>query len=119
MYGWITTRSGRSPSSRSGSTCSSQMRTSSSSRRYPASVARPSGGKSEYLIGRKNGLVASVSAGRIIFTCISVALLAEEHHGHLTAARTVEVGEEHPLPASELQPAVHDVEADRRWQQQC
>ncbi len=30
--------------------------------------ASPSGGNSEYLIGRKNGLVASVSAGRIIFT---------------------------------------------------
>ncbi|HTD60886.1 MAG TPA: hypothetical protein VK679_09555 [Gemmatimonadaceae bacterium] len=29
-------------------------------------VARPRGGKSEYLIGRKNGLCASVSAGRII-----------------------------------------------------
>ena len=35
-----------------------------------ASVARPSGGKSEYLIGRNSGLRASVSAGRIIFTFI-------------------------------------------------
>src|SRR5579859_7441028 len=68
MYGWMTARSGRSSSSRSRSTCSSQMRTSSSGRRYPASVASPSGGKSEYLIGRKSGLVASVRAGRIIVT---------------------------------------------------
>ena len=37
----------------------------------PASVARPSGGNSEYLIGRQNGLVASVSAGRIILTFIA------------------------------------------------
>src|SRR5205823_13354216 len=36
--------------------------------RYAASVARPSGGNSEYLIGRKKGLVASVRAGRIIRT---------------------------------------------------
>jgi hypothetical protein len=40
-------------------------------------VASPSGGKSEYFTGRKNGLVASVSAGRIIFTFI-VAPFAEE-----------------------------------------
>ena len=33
-----------------------------------ASVASPSGGNSEYLMGRKNGLIASVSAGRIILT---------------------------------------------------
>ena len=31
-------------------------------------MARPRGGKSEYLMGRKNGLSASVSAGRIILT---------------------------------------------------
>ena len=34
----------------------------------PASVARPSGGNSEYLIGRQYGLVASVSAGRMNLT---------------------------------------------------
>jgi hypothetical protein len=44
------------------------MVTSSVSSRYAASVARPSGGNREYLIGRKRGLFASVSAGRIIFT---------------------------------------------------
>ena len=43
---------------------------SSSSARWAARVARPSGGKREYLIGRKCGLVASVSAGRIILTLI-------------------------------------------------
>ena len=73
-YAWMTTRSGRSSSSSSRSTCSSQIRTSSSGRRYPASVARPSGGNSEYLIGRKNGLVASVNAGRIIVTRIPARL---------------------------------------------
>src|SRR6185369_7770282 len=35
---------------------------------YAASVASPSGGNNEYLIGRQNGLLASVRAGRIIFT---------------------------------------------------
>src|SRR5438552_4034101 len=64
----MTARSGRSSSRSSRRTCSSQIRTSSSGRRYPASVARPSGGNNEYLIGRKNGLVASVSAGRIMVT---------------------------------------------------
>src|SRR5437764_9497551 len=67
MYTWITTRSGSS-SRLSRSTCSSQIETSSSGSRYDASVARPSGGKSEYLIGRNSGLVASVSAGKIILT---------------------------------------------------
>src|SRR5215471_21688129 len=52
----------------SGSTCSSTMTDSSSGRRYAASVASPSGGNREYLIGRQYGLVASVSAGRISFT---------------------------------------------------
>src|SRR5439155_13871658 len=61
------TRSGRS-SSWSGSTCSSTMTASSSGERYAASVARPSGGKSEYLIGRQYGLVASVRAGRMSLT---------------------------------------------------
>src|SRR5256886_4154072 len=68
MYAWITTRPGGSSPRSSRCTCSSRIRASSSGRRYPASVARPSGGKSEYLIVRKNGLVASVSAGRIIVT---------------------------------------------------
>src|SRR5215831_17148643 len=63
----MTTRSGSS-SSVNRSTCSSTMTASSSARRYAASVARPSGGKSEYLIGRQNGLVASVSAGRMNLT---------------------------------------------------
>jgi len=40
----------------------------SSGERYAASVARPSGGNNEYLIGRQKGLVASVSAGRMNFT---------------------------------------------------
>src|SRR3990172_7499576 len=44
------------------------MLTSSPGSRYPASVASPSGGNSEYLIGLQNGLFASVSAGSIIFT---------------------------------------------------
>ena len=35
-----------------------------------ARVASPRGGKREYLMGRKRGLVASVSAGRMNFTCI-------------------------------------------------
>src|SRR5438093_777219 len=65
----MTTRSGSS-SIGTFSTCSSQIDTSSSSSRKPARVASPSGGKSEYLMGRKNGLVASVKAGRIIFTRI-------------------------------------------------
>src|SRR3990172_1053587 len=67
------TRSGTSSKS-SFSTCSSCRVTSSFSCKYPASVARPSGGKSEYLIGRQNGLVASVSAGRIILTFIRASL---------------------------------------------
>src|SRR6266852_6235784 len=66
----MTTRSGSS-SRRSFSTCSSTIVTSASSGRYAARVARPSGGNSEYLIGRKNGLVASVRAGRIILTLIT------------------------------------------------
>ena len=52
------------PANRAAWTCSSTITASSSGRRYAASVARPSGGNSEYLIGRKYGLVASVSAGR-------------------------------------------------------
>src|SRR5262245_25890508 len=63
----MTTRSGSSSRS-SVSTCSSCKRTSSSSTRYPARVASPSGGNREYLIGRQNGLLASVSAGKIILT---------------------------------------------------
>src|SRR5712691_6209384 len=51
--------------------------TSSSAPRYAESVARPSGGKSEYLIGRKNGLVASVRAGKIILTLIESAAPAQ------------------------------------------
>src|SRR3990170_596809 len=47
------------------------MLTSSPGPRYPASVASPSGGNSEYLMGLQNGLFASVSAGRIIFTRIA------------------------------------------------
>src|SRR5215813_10629174 len=65
----MTTRSGSSSRS-SVSTCSSCKHTSSSSLRYPARVASPSGGNSEYLIGRQKGLLASVSAGRIILTFI-------------------------------------------------
>ncbi len=65
MYTCMTTRSGAS-SVRSLSTCSSVMLTSSSAEVYAASVASPKGGNSEYLMGRKSGLVASVSAGRII-----------------------------------------------------
>src|SRR5215213_4728021 len=67
MYTWITTRSGRSSRSR-GCTCSSTREISIAGSRYAASVARPSGGNNEYLIGRQNGPVASVSAGRIILT---------------------------------------------------
>jgi hypothetical protein len=44
------------------------MVTWSPSLRYPARVARPRGGNSEYFIGRQKGLLASVSAGRIILT---------------------------------------------------
>src|SRR5262245_31031270 len=65
----MTTRSGASLKS-SFSTCSSTMLTSSSGFRYPASVARPSGGNNEYLMGRNSGLVASVKAGRIILILI-------------------------------------------------
>src|SRR5437868_3956949 len=70
MYTWITTSSGRSSMSfmPGFSTCSSVMVTSSLSSRYAARVASPNGGNREYLIGRNSGLVASVSAGRIIFT---------------------------------------------------
>ena len=57
------TRSGAS-SVRICSTCSSTISASSSGDRNAARVASPSGGKSEYLIGRKNGLFASVSAGK-------------------------------------------------------
>src|SRR6185503_11855641 len=63
----MTTSSGSS-SSESGSTCSSTIRASSASVRYPARVANPSGGNSEYLMGRKNGLCASVSDGRMSLT---------------------------------------------------
>src|SRR3954453_9000023 len=63
----MTTRSGAS-SNVSGSTCSSTMIAQSSAERYAASVARPSGGNSEYLMGRQYGSVASVSAGRMNFT---------------------------------------------------
>src|SRR5262245_36973593 len=63
----MTTRSGSSSVVR-GWTCSSTIVGSSSGRRYAASVARPSGGKSEYLMGRQYGLVASVSAGRMNLT---------------------------------------------------
>ena len=38
--------------------------------RHVTRVARPSGGNSEYLMGRQNGLDASVRAGRIILTFI-------------------------------------------------
>jgi hypothetical protein len=60
---------------------------SESSGRYAANVARPKGGKREYLIGLKKGLLASVKAGKIIITftttspvslereCFSAALL--------------------------------------------
>src|ERR1700730_2534521 len=64
------TRSGWSLRS-SFSTCSSCREISRSGSRYAARVARPSGGKSEYLIGRQYGLVASVSAGRINFTLLN------------------------------------------------
>src|SRR6266568_189950 len=63
----MTTRSGTS-STRNRSTCSSTMTASSSGARYAASVARPSGGNSEYLMGRQYGLVASVRAGRMNLT---------------------------------------------------
>src|SRR5579885_299213 len=65
----MTTRSGWS-SSFSSSTCSSVTLTSSSGDKYAARVHKPSGGKREYLIGRKSGLFASVKAGKIIFTFI-------------------------------------------------
>lgn len=54
--------------------------TSTSGSRYEASVARPSGGNKEYLIGRNSGLVASVRAGRIIFTRFS-RLVIRRHPG--------------------------------------
>ena len=76
MYTWITTNSGLSHTC-SFSTCSSVMVTSSAPSRYAARVARPNGGKREYLIGRNSGLVASVSAGRIIFTFMGGELIAE------------------------------------------
>ena len=60
------TRSG-SPSGSRSWTCSSWSDTSSPGSRNPARVARPSGGKSEYFIGRKKGLLASVRAGRSSF----------------------------------------------------
>src|SRR5436853_5821439 len=71
----MTTRSGAS-SSLSASTCSSCNDTSKSSSRYPARVAKPNGGKREYLTGLKKGLLASVKAGRIIFILIIQASLA-------------------------------------------
>src|SRR5207248_6124515 len=109
----MTTRSGvLSRSSRS--TCSSWISTWSSSRRYAASVARPSGGNSEYLIGRQNGLVASVSAGRIILTFTSGS---QQHDRDFAAPRSVELDQEHALPTPQVQPAADDVETYRRRQQ--
>jgi hypothetical protein len=43
-------------------------------------VANPNGGKSEYLIGRQYGLVASVNEGRIILT-------SSERRGDVDMAR--------------------------------
>src|SRR6185503_5896422 len=57
------------------STCSSCSEMSRSGSRYAARVARPRGGKSEYLIGRQYGLVASVNAGRINLIFLSDRLL--------------------------------------------
>ena len=54
-----------SSSQRSVSTCSSTSVSWSDGAQYAASVASPSGGNKEYLIGRKKGLVASVNAGRM------------------------------------------------------
>src|SRR5688500_5525646 len=102
MYTWLTTRSGVSFILRT-STCSSCISTSSSFVMYAASVARPRGGKSEYLIGRKNGLVASVSAGRIILTLI--APFPEDEHRDLPLARAVQLDKKHALPAAKQQAA--------------
>src|SRR6266567_8066499 len=52
----------------SGSTCSSTITAPSSGDKYAASVANPSGGNNEYLIGRQYGSVASVRAGRMNLT---------------------------------------------------
>src|SRR5437868_5860045 len=84
MYTWITTSSGRSSMSfmPGFSTCSSVMVTSSLSSRYAARLASPNGGNREYLIGRNSGLVASVSAGRIIFT-----LMPRGYNGALYIAK--------------------------------
>src|SRR5262245_31694443 len=109
----MTTRSGESSRSRI-STCSSWISTSSSPR-YAASVARPSGGNSEYLIGRQNGLFASVSAGRIILTFTSgsrgVLQIAHDDDRKAAIARAVELDEEDALPGAEPEAAVHDVQA--------
>ena len=43
-------------------------------RLFAASVAIPNGGKSEYLMGRKIGLLAPVTAGTIGFTLIAFFL---------------------------------------------
>src|SRR6266496_2679331 len=52
----------------SGSTCSSTITAPSSGDKYAASVANPSGGNNEDLIGRQYGSVASVRAGRMNLT---------------------------------------------------
>jgi hypothetical protein len=43
---------------------------------WAARVASPRGGNNEYLMGRQKGLLASISAGRIIFTFITAGLIA-------------------------------------------
>src|SRR5256885_1563061 len=89
MYTWTTTRSGLSSMSSmlSFSTCSSVMVISSLSSRYAARVASPNGGNSEYLIGRNSGLVASVSAGRIIFTFMADSIQRSTLHYKVLADR--------------------------------
>src|SRR5215510_14729109 len=94
----MTTRSGESSRS-SRSTCSSCRHASSPSSRYAASVARPSGGNSEYLIGLQSGLVASVSAGRMNFTRMPDLAKKrdtevsghKDHKGHKVKTRTSSV----------------------------
>src|SRR6266496_658953 len=75
----MTTRSGSS-SRFNVSTCSSWSVTSLSSFRYAARVAKPRGGKREYLIGLQKGLFASVTAGKIILTFMGTLLCTKRKH---------------------------------------
>ena len=82
----------------------------------------PRGGNSEYLIGRKKGLTASVRAGRIIFTFTSGGAVAraaaQDLHGEAAVARPVQLHQEDALPLAEIEPAVGDVQAHRDAEQQ-